>query len=87
MSNPFTNPPTKPATRDGLYDDSERGLANRNPGTLLETLTLALARALGVAFALGATYVGLCPAPPGGDKTFGSDETKDEVRDQIELYN
>lgn len=40
MSNPFTNPPTKPATRDGLYDDSERGLANRNPGTLLETLTL-----------------------------------------------
>ena len=40
MNNPFTNSPTKPDTQDGRYDDAERGLANRNSGTLLETLAL-----------------------------------------------
>ena len=40
MNNPFVNPKDKPDTEDGAYDDSERGLANRNSGTLLETLAL-----------------------------------------------
>ncbi|MDG2406372.1 MAG: sulfite oxidase [Paracoccaceae bacterium] len=40
MSKPFTNPPATPDTQDGLYDDAERELANRNSGTLLETLVL-----------------------------------------------
>ena len=40
MSNPFTNPIKKPITEDGVYDNAERGLANRNSGTLLETLAL-----------------------------------------------
>ncbi|WP_299849573.1 sulfite oxidase [uncultured Roseovarius sp.] len=40
MTNPFSNPAPKPATQDGVFDDSERSLANRNSGTLLETLAL-----------------------------------------------
>ena len=40
MNNPFINPKKKPDTEDGVYDDFERGLANRNSGTLLETLAL-----------------------------------------------
>ena len=40
MNNPFINPEKKPDTEDGVYDDFERGLANRNSGTLLETLAL-----------------------------------------------
>ena len=40
MNNPFINPKKKPDTKDGMYDDAERGLANRNSGTLLETLAL-----------------------------------------------
>ena len=40
MNNPFINPKKKPDTKDGVYDDAERGLANRNSGTLLETLAL-----------------------------------------------
>ncbi len=40
MNNPFINPKKKPDTKDGIYDDAERGLANRNSGTLLETLAL-----------------------------------------------
>ena len=40
MNNPFTNPPIKPDTQDGHYDHAELGLANRNSGTLLETLAL-----------------------------------------------
>ena len=40
MNNPFVNPRKKPDTEDGVYDDFERGLANRNSGTLLETLAL-----------------------------------------------
>ena len=40
MNNPFVNPKKKPDTEDGVYDDFERGLANRNSGTLLETLAL-----------------------------------------------
>lgn len=42
MDNPFIDPAPKPATRDGVYDDAERGLANRNSGTLLETLALEI---------------------------------------------
>lgn len=40
MSNPFTSPKKKPNTKYDLYDDAERGLANRNSGTLLETIAL-----------------------------------------------
>ena len=40
MNNPFTGEVVKSDTIDGLYDDSERSLANRNTGTLLETLSL-----------------------------------------------
>ena len=40
MNNPFSGEIVKPDTIDGIYDDAERALANRNPGTLLETLTL-----------------------------------------------
>ena len=40
MNNPFTGEVVKFDTIDGLYDDSERSLANRNTGTLLETLSL-----------------------------------------------
>ena len=40
MNDPFTSPQKKPITKDGIYDDAERGLANRNSGTLLETLAL-----------------------------------------------
>ena len=40
MTNPFTNPIKKSATKYNLYDDFERGLANRNSGTLLETISL-----------------------------------------------
>lgn len=40
MNNPFIDTKKKPETKDGIYDDSERGLANRNSGTLLETLAL-----------------------------------------------
>ena len=40
MNNPFTGELVKSDTIDGLYDDSERNLANRNTGTLLETLSL-----------------------------------------------
>ena len=40
MNNPFASEIAKPETIDGLYDDSERSLANRNSGTLLETLSL-----------------------------------------------
>ncbi len=40
MANPFTDPAPKPSTQDGLYSEAERGLANRNSGTLLETLAL-----------------------------------------------
>ena len=40
MNNPFTNSSTKPDTEYGLYDDAELSLANRNSGTLLETLAL-----------------------------------------------
>ena len=40
MANPFLTPASKPATEAGLFDNAERGLANRNSGTLLETLAL-----------------------------------------------
>ena len=40
MNNPFAGEIAKPDTIDGLYDDAERSLANRNSGTLLETLSL-----------------------------------------------
>ena len=40
MGNPFTSPQKRPITTNGIYDDAERGLANRNSGTLLETLAL-----------------------------------------------
>ena len=40
MSNPFIGPKNRPRTQDGIFDESERGLANRNSGTLLETLAL-----------------------------------------------
>ena len=40
MKNPFINPRKRPVTADGIYDDVERGLANRNSGTLLETIAL-----------------------------------------------
>ena len=40
MNNPFASEIAKSETIDGLYDDSERILANRNSGTLLETLSL-----------------------------------------------
>ncbi len=40
MSNPFQAPAPKATTTDGVYDDAERALANRNSGTLLETLAL-----------------------------------------------
>ena len=40
MNNPFSGKIAKPDTIDGLYDDAERALANRNSGTLLETLAL-----------------------------------------------
>ena len=40
MTNPFTTPLLKPDTEKGRYDDAELGLANRNSGTLLETLSL-----------------------------------------------
>ena len=40
MNNPFAGETVKPDPVDGLYDDAERNLANRNSGTLLETLSL-----------------------------------------------
>ena len=40
MENPFETPQNTRVTEDGLYDDHERALANRNSGTLLETLAL-----------------------------------------------
>ena len=40
MKNPFAGETVKPDPIDGLYDDAERSLANRNSGTLLETLSL-----------------------------------------------
>ena len=40
MSDPFAGETSPSDTIDGLYDDAERSLANRNSGTLLETLSL-----------------------------------------------
>ena len=40
MRNPFIGPMLKPEREKGEYDDAERRLANRNSGTLLETLAL-----------------------------------------------
>ena len=40
MNNPFEGEAVNPETIDGFYDDAERSLANRNSGTLLETLSL-----------------------------------------------
>ena len=40
MNNPFAGETPQSDTIDGLYDDAERSLANRNSGTLLETLSL-----------------------------------------------
>ena len=40
MKNPFAGEIVRPNPIDGLYDDAERSLANRNSGTLLETLSL-----------------------------------------------
>ena len=40
MNDPFEGEIVKPEPRDGFYDDAERSLANRNSGTLLETLSL-----------------------------------------------
>ena len=40
MIDPFAKEISKSDTIDGLYDDAERCLANRNSGTLLETLSL-----------------------------------------------
>ena len=40
MHDPFAREIFKSDTIDGLYDDAERSLANRNSGTLLETLSL-----------------------------------------------
>ena len=40
MRNQFIGPMLKPEREKGEYDDAERRLANRNSGTLLETLAL-----------------------------------------------
>ena len=40
MNDPFAGETPQSDTIDGLYDDAERSLANRNSGTLLETLSL-----------------------------------------------
>ena len=40
MNNPFEGEVVNPEPIDGFYDDAERSLANRNSGTLLETLSL-----------------------------------------------
>ena len=39
-TNPFQIYSNKPITVDGIYSQAEVGLANRNNGNLLETLTL-----------------------------------------------